>query len=179
MNDIKITDEYVYERISVDVIQEIKHFNYNGIEGEYIKENSVYGTNKYLDYGDLTAVTTRSGRWIIEGSLTDELASALNLAFKENFKASEGITILSYNEECRDTDYVTSIWHTFYKDKYGLIEVEYDYGNGGHPEYLNFRLGDISGIITEAVTDLSGDIPVEIIKRIEDITGFEIKEKVL
>lgn len=178
MNDIKVTDEYVYERISVDVIQEIKHFNYNGIEGEYIKENSVYGTNKYLDYGDLTAVTTRSGRWIVEGNLTDELASALNLAFKENFEAKEGITILSYREERRDTDYVTNIWHTFYKDKYGLIEVEYNYGNGGSTEYLRLRLGEISGFITETVTDLRGDIPAEIIKRIEDITGFEIKRRV-
>ena len=42
MNNIKITDEYVYERISVDVIQEIKHFNYNGVEGEYIKERTQY-----------------------------------------------------------------------------------------------------------------------------------------
>ena len=179
MNNIKITDEYVYERISVDVIQEIKHFNYNGIEGEYIKENSVYGTNKYLDYGDLTAVTTRSGKWVVDGYLTDELASALNLAFKENFKAKEGITVLSYKEESRSTDYLTATWYVFYNGKCGLIEVEYDYGNGGHPEYLNFRLGEISGIITETVTDLSGDIPAEVIKRIEDITGFEIKEETL
>lgn len=178
MNDIKITDEYVYERISVDVIQEIKHFNYNGIEGEYIKENSVYGTNKYLDYGDLTAVTTRSGKWIVDGSLTDELASAFNLAFKENFKAKEGITILSYNEERRDTDYVTSIWHIFYKDKYGLIEVEYNYGNGGHPEYLRFSLGEISGFITETMADVSKDIQADVIKRIEDITKYPIQERI-
>ena len=158
-------------------MQEIKHFKYNGVEREYMKENSIYGTNKYLDYGDLTAVTTKSGKWIIDGYLTDELASAFNLAFKENFKASEGITILSYNEKHRDTDYVTSIWHTFYKDKYGLIEVEYDYGNGGYPEYLNFRLGDISGIITDTMADVSKGIPAEVIKRIEDITKYPIQER--
>ena len=178
MNDIKITDEYTYERISVDVIQEIKHFNYNGIEGEYIKENSVYGTNKYLDYGDLTAVTTRSGKWIVDGYLTDELASTFNLAFKENFKASEGITILSYREERRDTDYIESIWNTFYKDKYGLIEVEYNYGNGGSPEYLNFRLGEVSGVVTETMADVSKDIPADVIKRIEDITKYPIQERI-
>lgn len=179
MNDIKITDEYVYERISVDVIQEIKHFNYNGIEGEYIKENSVYGTNKYLDYGDLTAVTTRSGKWIVDGSLTDELASALNLAFKENFKASEGITILSYREERRDLDYITATWNVLYKGKLGSLEVEYNYGDGGYPEYLKVNLDSISGTATGTKVDLSGDIKAEVIKRIEDITGFEIKEEAL
>ncbi len=176
MNDIKITDEYVYERISVDVIQEIKHFNYNGIEGEYIKENSVYGTNKYLDYGDLSAVTTRSGKWIVDGNLIDELASALNLAFKENFEAKEGITVLSYIEEFRDVDYITATWNVLYKGKLGSLEVEYNYGDGGYPEYLKVNLDGISGTATGTKVDLSGDIPAEVIKRIEDITGFEIKE---
>lgn len=177
MNDIKITDEYFYERVQVDVIEELKHFNYNGVEGEYIKENSIYGTNKYIQYGDLSAVTTRSGKWIVDGNLTDELASAFNLAFKENFEAKEGITVLSYKEESRSTDYLTATWYVFYEGKRGFIEVEYDYGNGGHPEYLNFRLGEISGFITETKVDLSGDIPTEVIKRIEDITRFEIKEE--
>lgn len=179
MNDIKVTDKYTYQKMPVNITEEIKHFRYNGIDGEYIIKDSIYETNKYLQYGDVSAVTTQSGKWVIDGNLTDELASVFNLAFKENFEAKEGITILSYREERRDTDYITSVWHTFYKDKYGLIEVEYNYGNGGSTEYLRLRLGEISGFITETVTDLRGDISAEVIKRIEDITGFEIKEEAL
>lgn len=179
MNDIKVTDKYTYQKMPVNITEEIKHFRYNGIDGEYVIKDSIYETNKYLQYGDVSAVTTQSGKWIVDGNLTDELASALNLAFKENFEAKEGITVLSYIEELRDLDYITATWNVFYKGKHGLIEVEYNYGDGGYPEYLKVNLDGISGIITEAVTDLSGDIPVEIIKRIEDITGFEIKEKVL
>ena len=176
MNDIKVTDEYIYQKMSVDITEEIKHFRYNGIDGEYIIKDSIYETDKYLHYGDLSAVTSQSGKWIVDGNLTDELASALSLAFKENFEAKEGITILSYKEMHRDTDYLTATWYVFYKGKHGLIEVEYNYGNGGHPEYLRFGLGEISGVITDTVVDISKDIPAEIIKRIEDITGFEIKE---
>lgn len=178
MNDIKITDEYTYQKMSVDITEEIKHFRYNNIDGEYVIKDSIYETNKYLQYGDLSAVTSPSGKWIVDGNLTDELASAFNLAFKENFEAKEGITILSYKEVYRDTDYLTATWYIFYEGKHGLIEVEYNYGNGGHPEYLNFRLGEISGFITGTKVDLSGDIPAGVLKRIEDITGFEIKEKV-
>jgi len=155
-----------------------KSVKYNGIDGEYIKESYCYGTNKYLRYEDLTAVATKSGRWIVEGNLTDELASIFNLAFKEDFKAKEGITVLSYKEESRSTDYRTATWYVYYNGKRGLIEVEYDYGNGGHPEYLNFRLGEISGIITETMADLSKDIPAEVLKRIEDITRYPIQERV-
>lgn len=178
MSKIDIISEDIYERVPVDVTDEIKHFKYNGIAGEYRREYSVYGTNKYLQYGDLNAVTTKSGRWIVEGNLTDELASALNLAFKENFEAKEGITVLSYKEYHRDTEYITATWYVFYKGKHGLIEVEYNYGNGGSPEYLRFGLGEISGVITEAGIDLSTDIPADVIKRIEDITGFEIKRRI-
>lgn len=178
MSKIDITSEDSYQRIPVDVTDEIKHFNYNGIAGEYRRENSVYGTNKYLQYGDLDAVTNKSGKWIVEGNLTDELASALNLAFKENFEAEEGITILSYKENSRDTDYITATWYVFYKGKHGLIEVEYNYGNSGRPEYLKFGLGEISGFITETVVDVSNDIPAGVIKRIEDITRFEIKRRI-
>lgn len=108
MNDIKVTDEYTYKRIPVDITEEIKHFRYNGIDGEYIIKDSIYETDKYLHYGDLSAVTSQSGKWIVDGNLNDELASALNLAFKENFEAKEGITILSYMEELRDLDYITA-----------------------------------------------------------------------
>ena len=173
MNKINITNKFIDEGVT-NIIEELNHFNYNGIDGEYIKESYCYGTNKYLRYGDLTAVATKSGRWIVEGNLTDELASVFNSAFKENFKAKEGITVLSYKEESRSTDYLTATWYVFYNGKRGLIEVEYDYGNGGHPEYLNFRLGEISGIITETMVDLSKDIPAEVLKRIEDITRFDI-----
>ena len=178
MSKIKITDECIYERVQVDEIQEIKNFSYNGIAGEYTKENSVYGTNKYLQYGDLNAVTTKSGKWIVDGNLTDELASALNLALKENFEAKEGITILSYKEEHRDTDYLTATWYVFYNGKHGLIEVEYNYGDGGHPEYLRFGLGEVSGVITETMADVSKDIPAEVIKRIEDITRYPVQERI-
>lgn len=176
MNNIRVTDKYTYQRIPVDITEEIKHFRYKEIDGEYIIKDSIYETNKYLQYGDVSAVTTQSGKWIVDGNLTDELASALNLAFKENFEAKEGITVLSYKEMHRDTDYLTATWYVFYKGKHGLIEVEYNYGNGGHPEYLRFGLGEISGVITDTVVDISKDIPAEVIKRIEDITGFEIKE---
>ena len=179
MNDIGITDKYTYQRMPVDITEEIKHFRYKEIDGEYIIKDSIYETNKYLQYGDVSAVTTQSGKWIVDGNLTDELASALNLAFKENFEAKEGITVLSYKEMHRDTDYLTATWYVFYKGKHGLIEVEYNYGNGGHPEYLRFGLGEISGVITDTVVDISKDIPAEVIKRIEDITGFEIKEGAL
>lgn len=33
MKDIKVTDEYTYQRIPVDITEEIKHFRYNGIDG--------------------------------------------------------------------------------------------------------------------------------------------------
>lgn len=175
MSKINIINKFIDEGVT-NVIKELKHFNYNGIDGEYIKESCCYGTNKYLRYEDLTAVATKSGRWIVEGNLTDELASIFNLAFKEDFKAKEGITVLSYKKESRSTDYLTATWYVFYNGKRGFIEVEYDYGNGGHPEYLNFRLGEISGIITKTMVDLSKGIPAEVLKRIEDITGFEIKK---
>lgn len=35
MNNIKITDEYTYQKMLVDITEEIKHFRYNGIDGEY------------------------------------------------------------------------------------------------------------------------------------------------
>lgn len=41
MNDIKVTDEYTYQRIPVDITEEIKHFRYNGIDGEYIIKDSI------------------------------------------------------------------------------------------------------------------------------------------
>lgn len=179
MNDIKVTDKYTYQKMSVNITEEIKHFRYNGIDGEYIIKDSIYETNKYLQYGDLSAVTTQSGKWIVDGNLTDELASAFNLAFKESFEAKEGITILSYMEELKDLDYITATWNVLYKGKLGSLEVEYNYGDGGYPEYLKVNLDGISGTATGTKVDLNGDIPAEIIKRIEDITGFEIKEEAL
>lgn len=178
MSKINITNKFIDEGVT-NIIEELNHFNYNGIDGEYIKESYCYGTNKYLRYEDLTAVATKSGRWIVEGNLTDELASVFNLAFKEDLKAKEGITILSYIEELRDLDYITATWNVLYKGKLGSIEVEYNYGDGGYPEYLKVNLDGISGTATGTKVDLSRDISAEVIKRIEDITGFEIKEKVL
>lgn len=178
MNDIKVTNEYTYQKMPVNITEEIKHFRYNGIDGEYIIKDSIYETDKYLQYGDLSAVTTQSGKWIVDGNLTDELASAFNLAFKENFEAKEGITILSYKEVYMDTDYLTATWYVFYEGKHGLIEVEYNYGNGGHPEYLRFGLGEVSGVVTETMADVSKDIPADVIKRIEDITKYPIQERI-
>lgn len=179
MNNIKITDEYTYQKMPVDITEEIKHFRYKEIDGEYIIKDSIYETNKYLQYGDVSAVTTQSGKWVIDGNLTDELASVFNLAFKENFEAKEGITVLSYIEELRDLDYITATWSVLYRGKPGSIEVEYNYGDGGYPEYLKVNLDGISGTATGTKVDLSGDIKAEVIKRIEDITGFEIKEEAL
>ena len=156
-------------KMPVDITEEIKHFRYNGIDGEYIIKDSVYETDKYLQYGDVSAVTTQSGKWIVDGNLSDELASALNLAFKENFEAKEGITVLSYMEELRDLDYITATWNVLYKGKLGSLD----------PEYLKVNLDGISGTATGTKVDLSGDIKAEVIKRIEDITGFEIKEEAL
>lgn len=178
MNKINITNKFIDEGVT-NIIEELNHFNYNGIDGEYIKESYCYRTNKYLRYGDLSAVTTQSGKWIVDGNLTDELASAFNLAFKESFEAKEGITILSYMEELRDLDYITATWNVLYKGKLGSLEVEYNYGDGGYPEYLKVNLDGISGTATGTKVDLSGDIKAEVIKRIEDITGFEIKEEAL
>lgn len=179
MNKIDITSDDSYLMVPVDASGELKHFKYNGIDGEYIIKDSIYENDKYLHYGDLSAVTSQSGKWIVDGNLTDELASALNLAFKENFEAKEGITILSYMEELRDLDYITATWDVLYKGKLGSLEVEYNYGDGGYPEYLKVNLDGISGTATGTKVDLSGDIPAEVIKRIEDITGFEIKEETL
>jgi hypothetical protein len=127
MNDIKVTDKYTYQKMPVNITEEIKHFRYNGIDGEYIIKDSIYETDKYLQYGDLSAVTT----------------------------------------------------NVLYKGKLGSLEVEYNYGDGGYPEYLKVNLDGISGTATGTKVDLNGDIKAEVIKRIEDITGFEIKEEAL
>lgn len=82
-------------------------------------------------------------------------------------------------EELRDLDYITATWNVLYKGKLGSLELEYNYGDGGYPEYLKVNLDGISGTATGTKVDLNGDIPAEIIKRIEDITGFEIKEEAL
>lgn len=176
MDRVNVTDEFSYKG-TVEFKETVKHFTLNGVKGKYIDERSSKGRTRMLEYGNIVAVAARSDNWIVKGILTDELASAFNLAFQETFDAIDGITVVSYIEEHRDIEYITAIWSVLYKGELGTIEVEYAYGDGGRPEYLSLRLKGVSGFVNGDDVKIKGKLPDNIRKRIEDITGYPIPVK--
>lgn len=176
MDRVNVTDEFSYKG-TVEFKEIVKHFTLNGVKGKYIDERSSKGRIRMLEYGNIVAVAARSDNWMVKGLLTDELASAFNLAFQETFDAIDGITVVSYIEEHRDIEYITAIWSVLYKGELGTIEVEYAYGDGGRPEYLSLRLKGVSGFVNGDDVKIKGKLPDNIRKRIEDITGYPIPVK--
>ena len=176
MDRVNVTDEFSYKG-TVEFKETVKHFTLNEVKGKYIDEKSSKGRTRMLEYGNIVAVAARSDNWMVKGLLTDELASAFNLAFQETFDAIDCITVVSYIEERRDVEYVTAIWSVLYKGELGTIEVEYAYGDGGRPEYLSLRLKGVSGFVNGDDVKIKGKFPDNIRKRIEDITGYPIPVK--